>query len=78
MDKGGINAIPVLAVQPWKGRGFLFLIALIVVTCLGCSESVQLLPQGRCRVNEDCSEGNACRNTYCEDIYHPRKDIKPY
>ena len=44
----------------------------------GCAETAELLPAGRCRVNEDCPDGQTCRASYCEDIYHPRKEIKPY
>lgn len=47
--------------------------------CLsGCAETAELLPKGRCRINDDCGEGQRCKATYCEDIYFPRKDIKPY
>lgn len=35
------------------------------------------LPLGRCNVNTDCGEGEACRDTRCEDIYFPEKNIKP-
>lgn len=55
----------------------LFFIGLCVLLA-GCAETAELLPAGRCRLNEDCADGQSCRSSYCEDIYHPRKDIKPY
>ena len=45
----------------------------------GCGAATEAkLPPGRCMVSGECPQGEACRNTYCEDIYFPRRDIKPY
>jgi len=45
----------------------------------GCSAAEEAkLPPGRCMVSGECPQGETCRNTYCEDIYFPRREIKPY
>lgn len=44
----------------------------------GCSTQEAKLKPGRCNYNSDCTEGFHCIDTYCEDIYFPRRDIKPY
>lgn len=49
-----------------------------IFSYIGCAETAEFLPEGRCRINEDCPDGHTCRASYCEDIYFPRKDIKPY
>jgi Cys-rich repeat protein len=53
---------------------------MIVSMMLGaCSAGEkQRPPEGRCFTNPDCPEGFRCKNTYCEDIYFPRNEIKPY
>lgn len=46
---------------------------------VGCGVAKEKkLPPGRCMVTSECPEGETCRNTYCEDIYFPRREIKPY
>lgn len=57
--------------------GILCLLA-TAVSLSSCEYEAPKLPPGRCNVNGDCPESFACRNTYCEDIYFPRKNIKPY
>lgn len=32
----------------------------------------------RCLMNYDCPQGERCVEGFCEDIFHPRKDIKNY
>lgn len=45
--------------------------------CFGPAE--RKFPPGRCEVNEDCpNSGYRCADTWCEDIYHPRREIKNY
>lgn len=47
--------------------------------CASCSEvKAPRPPEGRCEMNEDCSSGERCIETWCEDIYHPRREIKNY
>ena len=60
-----------------------FTLALLAAVAVGllvaCSAGEQPKPPpGRCYGNSDCPEGFRCKETYCEDIYFPRKDIKPY
>ena len=50
----------------------------ILLAMNACSAEQPKLPEGRCVVPGDCPEGMTCRNTFCEDIYHPRREIKPY
>lgn len=61
-------------------RAFSSLFSFLVIagTFAACEMEQPKLPAGRCNVNSDCLEGEACRKTFCEDIYFPRKDIKPY
>ena len=54
-------------------------IAMVLVGLGGCSAEVKpKLAKGRCEINENCQPGERCENTWCEDIYHPRKEIKNY
>lgn len=47
---------------------------------IGCSAEQPRRPVGTCRENtsSDCPTGFRCRGTVCEDIYHPRREIKNY
>lgn len=56
----------------------LLLLSSFLSGCSLFSEERQKPPEGRCFTNTDCDEGFACRNTYCEDIYFPRRKMKPY
>ncbi len=60
-------------------RFALLTVVSLVLPLIGCSAGEQPKPPpGRCYENSDCPEGFRCKETYCEDIYFPRKDIKPY
>jgi hypothetical protein len=56
------------------------LLSFVVVFCLvGCSAAPpKKLRPGRCVTNEDCKATLRCVDTFCEDIYHPRRKIKNY
>jgi len=62
------------------------LILLAVVGLLAvsaCTYVPEPLPEGRCRVNKDCPQGTHCTAVgielgQCEDIYYPRRKIKPF
>lgn len=57
----------------------LFVLAGLASILVSCSAGeADKLPPGRCVISGDCPASETCRNTYCEDIYYPRKDIKPY
>ncbi len=47
---------------------------------VGCGGETKRLEPGTCRenVSSDCPPGFKCRGTLCEDIYHPRREIKNY
>jgi hypothetical protein len=54
---------------------------LILFGLSACSALVadeEKLDEGRCNFHTDCQDGQRCQNTYCEDVYYPRRDIKPY
>ncbi len=62
-------------------RTFSFLMracfSLMLLVLLGaCSSDPPKPDPGRCFTNLDCSKGQKCTNTRCEDIYHPRHKIK--
>ena len=45
----------------------------------GCTYKKRELKKGQCRENVDCPRGTHCGDSgWCEDIYHPRRDIKNY
>ena len=54
----------------------------LVLGASGCSGSSELrkLPPGVCEQSGDCLEGERCNleRNKCEDIYFPRREIKPY
>lgn len=57
----------------------LSMMLLITTATIGCGAGeAPKPPVGRCYENSDCPEGFRCKETYCEDMYFPRKDIKPY
>ena len=54
-----------------------FLSLLLVLSVFGgCSTAEELRP-GQCDYNSDCKGGTMCVKGWCEDIYHPTKDIQP-
>jgi len=55
---------------------FFILIFCFLVSCSAIEEDK--LEEGRCAVNSDCKQGMECANTFCEDIYYPRRTIKTY
>lgn len=46
--------------------------------CSGIFTDEDKLDEGRCNFHTDCKDGERCRNTYCEDVYYPRREIKPF
>jgi hypothetical protein len=60
----------------------LYLTTVSIVIAFGlaaCGQTEKPKPKpGRCSFNGDCPEGFHCRDTFCEDIYYPRDEIKPY
>ncbi len=60
-----------------KKSFLLFLIA--VSTQVACSaEEKPKPPEGFCQSHVDCLYGNKCVKSRCQDIYHPRAEIKNY
>ena len=56
----------------------LLVFAAFIVTLAGCVQAEQKLAKGRCRTNAECPTGTRCEATFCEDIYHPRSEVKNY
>lgn len=57
---------------------FAILLLFALNACSAIDADEPELKEGRCNYNSDCKEGFTCRDTYCEDIYHPRSEIKPF
>lgn len=57
-------------------------LALIISLSLGmgaCAGGQKAkVPPGRCFENSDCPQGEACRDTRCEDIYYPKNKIRQF
>lgn len=45
----------------------------LVAGCWGSSQPE--VPYGPCAFNDDCHEGERCRQGWCEDIYKPKREI---
>jgi len=57
------------------------LLGLFVFLGLGLTACSAIEPkpkEGRCAHHTDCPDGFQCKDTYCEDMYFPRREIKPY
>ncbi len=52
-----------------------FLCASLLAACPG--SEAELKP-GHCYMNSDCPQGYNCEEGRCQDIYFPRKAIKPF
>ena len=50
----------------------------LMVSLASCSDTAPKQPAGRCAATADCPQGYECKETFCEDIYFPRKEIKNY
>jgi hypothetical protein len=59
---------------------FAAFLGLGLVAAIGCGADVKPPEPGTCRpnVSSDCQAGFRCNGTRCEDIYHPRQEIKNY
>lgn len=62
----------------WRGQ--IVIAAAVLSACAACSGELKKLPPGVCEQNPDCGEGERCNvdRSKCEDIYFPRREIKPY
>lgn len=58
-------------------RVFIFAASFFVIGCTGSvpDEFDYKDPLQRCVLNEDCTDGQWCRDYFCEDIYHPPSKI---
>ena len=48
----------------------------MVLILAGCHKAPATPEGGRCFENKDCKSGSRCVEGWCEDIYHPKQDIK--
>lgn len=55
---------------------FIFFMVISSLLFIACSSDPPKPDPGRCFTNIDCPKGQKCKNTRCEDIYHPRHEIK--
>lgn len=64
----------------FAGTIFTAACATVLTGAVGCSGEAKKLPPGVCEQNGDCGEGERCNleRSKCEDIYFPRREIKPY
>lgn len=53
-----------------------FLLCLLFNACAALEEPE--LADGRCNSTEDCKQGTECVNSFCEDLYFPRRLIKTH
>lgn len=57
----------------------IFTFLVLITSLISCKTITEAkVAPGRCRINEDCTVGLACKNTFCEDIYYPTKQIQQY
>jgi len=57
----------------------LLLISVVFSACSVLNEALDEGPEpGRCSFHTDCLEGQKCHNTFCEDLYYPKRDIQTY
>ena len=56
----------------------LCLCSLLCFCAAGCTAVSTKPKPGRCNHHTDCPDGFQCKDTYCEDMYFPRREIKPY
>lgn len=53
-------------------------IGVFFLMAMGCSSNTEELKPGQCKYHSDCKGGGTkCNQGWCEDIYHPKRDIQP-